>query len=236
MLGAGPSGELRARKVVVTAGPTHEPVDDVRFLGNRSSGKDGRGAGGAAAARGARGDADRGAGTPAVPGVQRVEFETAAELAAALTAAVAEADVVVMAAAVADFRPAARAAGQALAPGRRAGPHAGAGPRSAGRAGPGAPGRTALPDRLRRRDRRRGRAGRPGRGQAWEKGCDAIVANDVSAPGIGFDADENAVTVLFAGGEQIELPRASKRAIADRLWGLFAGRLGPAPAGEAAHA
>ena len=60
-----------------------------------------------------------------------------------------------------------------------------------------------------------------------EKGCDAIVANDVSAPGIGFDADDNAVTVLFADGARADIPRASKRAVADRLWGLFAPRLPP---------
>ena len=62
-------------------------------------------------------------------------------------------------------------------------------------------------------------------GKLREKGCDAIVANDVSAPGIGFDADDNAVTVLFADGGRADIPRASKRAVAERLWGLFASRL-----------
>ena len=62
-----------------------------------------------------------------------------------------------------------------------------------------------------------------------EKGCDAVVANDVSAPGIGFDADDNAVTVLFAQGAPVEIARAPKRAVADRLWDLFAPRLPPAP-------
>ncbi|MES1210405.1 MAG: phosphopantothenoylcysteine decarboxylase, partial [Pseudomonadota bacterium] len=61
-----------------------------------------------------------------------------------------------------------------------------------------------------------------------EKGCDAVVANDVSAPGIGFDADDNAVTVLFAQGAPVEIARAPKRAVADRLWDLFAPRLPPA--------
>ncbi len=54
------------------------------------------------------------------------------------------------------------------------------------------------------------------------------MANDVSAPGIGFDADDNAVTVMFADGSRADIPRASKRAVADQLWGLFASRL-PAP-------
>ena len=71
------------------------------------------------------------------------------------------------------------------------------------------------------------------------------MANDVSAPGIGFDAEDNAVTVLFADGARAEIPRASKRAVADRLWGLFAPRLpprspaaaaGPATGGRPRHA
>ncbi|HVV52097.1 MAG TPA: phosphopantothenoylcysteine decarboxylase, partial [Polyangia bacterium] len=68
-------------------------------------------------------------------------------------------------------------------------------------------------------------------GKLAEKGCDAIVANDVSAPGIGFDAEDNAVTVLFADGARAEIPRASKRAVAESLWGLFAPRLPPAAGG-----
>jgi phosphopantothenoylcysteine decarboxylase/phosphopantothenate--cysteine ligase len=66
-----------------------------------------------------------------------------------------------------------------------------------------------------------------------EKRCDAIVANDVSARGIGFGADENEVTLLFGDGERHGLARASKRAIADQLWSLLAARL---PAGEASGA
>jgi phosphopantothenoylcysteine decarboxylase/phosphopantothenate--cysteine ligase len=232
LLGAGASTELRARRVVVTAGPTREPVDDVRFIGNRSSGKMGAALAAGAVARGATVTLIAGPGTPPVPGARRVDFETAAELEAALTAAAADADVVVMAAAVADFRPATRASGKLSR-----------------RNGELALTLAPVPDLLAglARGRRNGRpyligfaaetgggAGLVGRAAAklGEKGCDAIVANDVSAPGIGFDADENAVTVVFPGGERIELPRAPKRAIADRLWTLFAGRLGP----EAAHA
>jgi phosphopantothenoylcysteine decarboxylase/phosphopantothenate--cysteine ligase len=61
-----------------------------------------------------------------------------------------------------------------------------------------------------------------------EKRCDAIVANDVSARGIGFGADENEVTLLFADGARHAIARAPKRAIADSLWSLLAARL-PAP-------
>ena len=63
-----------------------------------------------------------------------------------------------------------------------------------------------------------------------EKRCDAIVANDVSARGIGFGSDDNEVTLLFADGERHALARAPKRALADRLWTLLAARL---PAREA---
>jgi phosphopantothenoylcysteine decarboxylase/phosphopantothenate--cysteine ligase len=236
LLGARPSEDLRAQQVVVTAGPTREPVDDVRFIGNRSSGKMGAALAAAALARGATVTLIAGPGTPAVPGVRRIDFETAAELEAALIAATPDADVIVMAAAVADFRPATRAPGKLSR-----------------RNGELALTLAPVPDLLAglARARRNGRpylvgfaaetgggAGLVSRAMAklGEKGCDAIVANDVSAPGIGFDADENAVTVLFAGGERIELGRAAKRAIADSLWGLFAARLGRAPAQEGAHA
>jgi len=60
-----------------------------------------------------------------------------------------------------------------------------------------------------------------------EKGCDAIVANDVSEAGIGFGADDNAVTVLFADGARAQIARTSKRDVADQLWHLFAPRLPP---------
>jgi phosphopantothenoylcysteine decarboxylase/phosphopantothenate--cysteine ligase len=69
-----------------------------------------------------------------------------------------------------------------------------------------------------------------------EKKCDVMVANDVSAPGIGFGAEDNAVTVLFSDGARVEIPRAPKSAVAERLWTLLAPRLGaraPAPAAGA---
>jgi phosphopantothenoylcysteine decarboxylase/phosphopantothenate--cysteine ligase len=228
-------GELRGRRVVVTAGPTREPVDDVRFIGNRSSGKMGAALAASAVARGASVTLIAGPGTPAVAGARRVDFETAAELEAVLATEAADADVIVMAAAVADFRPATRARGKLSR-----------------RSGEVTLTLAPVPDLLAGLARGR-RDGRPylvgfaaetgggaelvGRAAAklGEKGCDAIVANDVSAPGIGFDAEENAVTVLFPDGGWRRFERASKREIADRLWGLFAERLrGPVP--EVAHA
>ncbi len=228
--------DLEGRRVVVTAGPTREPVDDVRFLGNRSSGKMGAALAAAAAARGAAVTLVAGPGTPSFPSgsgaesaIARVDVETTADLEAALAAAAPDADALVMAAAVADFRPRTRAAGKLSR-------------RDAGGALTLA--LTAIPDLLAglARARKNGRpflvgfaaevggdaaASARTASKLLEKGCDAIVANDVSAPGIGFDTDDNAVTVLFADGARAEIPRASKRAVADSLWGLFAPRLPP---------
>jgi phosphopantothenoylcysteine decarboxylase/phosphopantothenate--cysteine ligase len=226
--------DLSGRRVVVSAGPTYEPVDDVRFIGNRSSGKMGFAMAAAAAARGAAVTLLAGPGTPAATpdGVERrLEFESAADLERLLGETAPVADVVVMAAAVSDFRPAARAPGKLSR-------------REAGGAGL----QLALapnPDLLASLARsRRGPAPLPfivgfaaevgvagdalaarAAAKLREKGCDAVVANDVSQPGIGFGADDNAVTVLFADGAREEMARAGKRAIADRIWSAIATRL-----------
>jgi len=171
----------------------------------------------------------------AVPGARRIDFETAADLERALSDLAPRADAVVMAAAVADFRPRAPLAGKlsrrttgsevslaleavpdllaGLARARR-----GARPYLVGFAA-----ETAAGDALVER------AG----AKLREKRCDAIVANDVSGAGIGFGSDDNEVTLLFGDGERHALARAPKRVIADRLWDLLAGRLPPR---EAPHA
>jgi phosphopantothenoylcysteine decarboxylase/phosphopantothenate--cysteine ligase len=232
---AGQGGDLAGRRVVVTAGATREPVDGVRFLGNRSSGKMGAALAAAAVARGGDVTLLAGPETPAVPGARRIDFETAAELERALAAAAPRADVVVMAAAVADFRPRAPVAGKlsrrtagteisltleavpdllaGLARARR-----GSRPYLVGFAAEVAGG-DALAERAAAKLR--------------EKRCDAIVANDVSARGVGFGADDNEVTLLFGDGARHAIARAPKRAIADSLWSLLAPRL---PAREAADA
>ncbi|HET6149529.1 MAG TPA: bifunctional phosphopantothenoylcysteine decarboxylase/phosphopantothenate synthase [Polyangia bacterium] len=219
-------GDLSGRQVVVTAGPTREPIDDVRFLGNRSSGKMGFAVAQAAAARGARVTLIAGPVALATPpGVAaRVDVETAAEMAEALAAATPSADVVVMAAAVADFRPAARIAGKLSrhdAPGS-----GGALPALA---------LVANPDLLAQLGRGRhgtlpvlvGFAAEAGGGPAMlararqklaGKQCDIVVANDVSAPGTGFGAEDNHVILVFADGRAVELPRAPKLAIAGQIW------------------
>jgi phosphopantothenoylcysteine decarboxylase/phosphopantothenate--cysteine ligase len=232
--------DLQGRRVVVAAGPTQEPVDDVRFLGNRSSGKMGFAIAAAAAARGAAVTLVAGPGTPATPAgvAQRIDVATTADMQKALARHALEADVVVMAAAVADFRPAAPAAGKLSR-------------RSAGGSGHTLA-LAANPDLLSGLVEARGAAHLPfivgfaaetANGDAAalaeraerklvEKGCEAIVANDVSQPGIGFGSDENAVTVIFADGSQIEIGRTSKAAVAERLWSLLVPRLAARPAAK----
>jgi phosphopantothenoylcysteine decarboxylase/phosphopantothenate--cysteine ligase len=231
--------DLVGRRVVVAAGPTQEPVDAVRFLGNRSSGKMGFAIAAVAAARGATVTLVAGPGTPATPvGVaQRLDVATTAEMQKALARHALEADVVVMAAAVADFRPAAPAAGKLS---RRS---AGAAPTLV---------LAANPDLLAGLVEARGDAHLPflvgfaaetvngdvtalaerAAAKLVEKGCEAIVANDVSEPGIGFGADDNAVTVIFADGTQTEIGRAPKTTVAERLWTLLVPRLAARPSAK----
>ena len=220
-------GDLLGRRIVVTAGATHEPVDGVRFLGNRSSGKMGAALAEAALARGAEVTFVAGPGTPVVAGARRLDFETAADLEKILADVAPRADVVVMAAAVADFRPRApvagklsrRTAGAEISLSLEAVPDLLAGLAKA-RRGPspylvGFAAETVSGDALAERASAKLR----------EKRCDAIVANDVSSRGIGFGADDNEVTVLFGAGERQVLARAPKREIADQLWSLIAPRL-----------
>jgi phosphopantothenoylcysteine decarboxylase/phosphopantothenate--cysteine ligase len=236
LLASGGGGkDLAGRSVVVTAGATREPVDGVRFLGNRSSGKMGAAMADAAVARGADVTLLAGPDTPAVAGARRVDFETAAELERALADVAPRADVVVMAAAVADFRPRAPVAGKLSR--RTAGTEVSLS-------------LEAVPDLLAGLGRARrgthpylvGFAAETASGEALverataklrEKRCDAIVANDVSARGIGFGSEDNEVTLLFADGDGHAIARASKRAIADRLWTLLAARL---PGRDGTHA
>jgi phosphopantothenoylcysteine decarboxylase/phosphopantothenate--cysteine ligase len=218
---------LAGHAVVVTAGPTYEPIDDVRFLGNRSSGKMGFALAAEAAALGA--DVTLIAGPVALPtpegAIRRIDVESAAQLREAL--AFTSADVVVMAAAVADFRPAARARGKLS---RRA-------PASAGTQGmpegPPSLDLVANPDLLAELGRRQPRPTLIGfaaehavspaelvvraRCKLREKGCDAIVANDVSVAGLGFGSDRNAVTVVTAERE-LALGPTTKRELAAQIW------------------
>jgi len=229
--------DLQGRKVVVTAGPTFEPIDDVRFIGNRSSGKMGFAVAAAAARRGAEVTLIAGPvalATPGGAGITRRDVETAEQMQAALSAAAGQADAVVMTAAVSDFRPAARATGKLSRRARGAEGEGGA-PRDLSL--------VANPDLLAGLGHARS-GGRPllvgfaaetggdeearlarARAKLVEKACDVVVLNDVGAPGIGFGSDDNAVTLLFADGASEALARAPKAALADELWDRLAPRL-----------
>ena len=164
---------MSGRHVVVTPGGTREAVDAVRFLGNRSSGKMGAAMAAAAAARGAEVTLVAGPGTPDVPMARRIDVESAADLEQALADLAPASDVVVMAAAVADFRP------HAPLPGKMSRRDAGGGavtlalepvPDLLAGLARGRRGTRPLPGRLRGRDRRRRRAGGARRGEVARKG------------------------------------------------------------------
>jgi phosphopantothenoylcysteine decarboxylase/phosphopantothenate--cysteine ligase len=212
---------LRGRKVLITAGGTREPLDPVRYLGNRSSGKMGHALAAAAAERGADVTLVTSSSLPVPAGVQAVPVQTAQDMLEAVQARLPQADMLVMAAAVADYRPAAVAAqkikksGEALTVTLEPTPDILATLKPMRRPDQLIIGFAAETESL--LDHARGKLER--------KGLDLIVANDVARPGIGFESDQNAVTVLGPTGEVASLEVASKRVIASRLMDLFAGRL-----------
>ncbi len=216
--------DLAGRKVLVTAGGTREPLDPVRFIGNRSSGKQGHALAEEAVKRGALVTLVTASALTASFSVDVVRVETAAEMEEAVLTRADRQDVIVMAAAVADFRPKV-AAEQKLSK------------------ADGVPDIVLEPttDILAALGQRR-RPGQVlvgfaaetgdlvGRGEAKlaAKGADLIVANDVSAPGAGFDHDTNAAVIVGNDGFQREVPMASKRDVAaavfDEIARLLTGR------------
>ncbi len=208
-----PRRDLEGQVVLVTAGPTREPLDPVRFLSNRSSGKMGYAIAEAAAARGARVVLVSGP-TSLVPpsGVDRVEIETAQEMHDAVLAKLPVATVVIKAAAVADYRPTGVQARKIKKSEAAATLHL-----------------EPTPDILAEVGRRKGRRVLVGFAAETEdlvanakqklarKGLDLVVANDVTRPGAGFDADTNVVTLVGADGKIEELPQLAKREVADRI-------------------
>jgi phosphopantothenoylcysteine decarboxylase/phosphopantothenate--cysteine ligase len=214
---------LRGKKIVVTAGPTREPVDPVRVISNRSSGKMGYAIAAAAWRRGAEVTLISGpASLPEPAGVHLQRVETAEEMATAVRAAINHADVLIMAAAVADFRPAAPATSKIK--------------KSA------AVSTIALepaPDVLKSTRADRAQHLRVvgfaletdaheanARQKLAEKGLDFIVLNDATEPGAGFEVSTNRVTIIHKDSTTAEqLPLLSKDdvadAILDRLAALF---------------
>ena len=201
--------DLRGARVLVTAGGTREPIDPVRFVGNRSSGKQGHALADEAARRGAQVVLITTANRPVDAAVEVVRVETAAEMEQAVLAQ-RDADVVVMAAAVADFRPKAPADEKLKkvegVPELVLEPTTDILATLAGRKRPGQllVGFAAETERVRDQARAKLRG----------KGLDLLVANDVSAPGAGFEHDTNRVVLLDAAGNEQDVPLTDKREVA----------------------
>ena len=196
-----PSGSLLGRLVVVSAGPTFEDLDQVRFIGNRSSGRMGYAVASEAARRGARVVLVSGPTSLEVPArVEVVRIRSAAEMHQAVMTTAADADVVVMAAAVADYTPASRVDGKIEK-----------------QDGPLELRLVRTPDILLELGKARGSAARPvligfaaesgnplerGREKLLRKRADIIVANDISRADAGFDSDLNAAVLVSAAGTE----------------------------------
>ncbi len=215
------TGPLSGRSVLVTAGGTREPIDPVRYIGNRSSGKQGHAIAEVALAQGAAVTLVTTVELAASAAIDRVQVETAAEMRDAVLARAPSHDIVIMAAAVADFRPLAAASEKIKKT-------------------------EGVPEvRLERTDdilAALGQAKHPGQvlvGFAAEtsnvrayatdklarKGADLIVANDVSAPGVGFAHDTNAVTIIGVDGSVVEVALSDKSDVARAVLNAAAVRL-----------
>jgi phosphopantothenoylcysteine decarboxylase/phosphopantothenate--cysteine ligase len=213
----GREGPLVGQRVVVTAGPTREPLDPARFLSNPSTGRQGFALAQAALDRGARVTLITGPTHLATPvGAERIDVETAEEMLDAVLEACTEADLLLMAAAVADYRPTEVAAQKMKK----------------------AEGEWTLrlsrtPDVLAAVDERRGSTGFPrvvvgfaaesqdliqnARAKLAAKNMDLIVANDITAPEAGFAAETNRVTLLDRTGDVLELPLLHKAEVAEAI-------------------
>ena len=226
----GPGGALTGAKVVVTGGPTREPLDAVRYLGNRSSGKTGVALARAAWLRGAEVTLVTGpAALPAPYGVEVVLVETACRMRDAVLAVIDDADAAIFAAAVADYRPRTASRGKVK------------------RAEIGDRWEVALeanPD-IAAEAVARMKTGSVSVGFALEvsdlvaraeeklaaKGFDMIVGNLAGEEGAGFEADTNRVTILERGMQARELPRMKKFAVACEILDLVEARLAAAGKG-----
>jgi phosphopantothenoylcysteine decarboxylase/phosphopantothenate--cysteine ligase len=218
----GPS--LRGRHVVVTAGGTREPLDPVRYLGNRSSGKQGFAFARTAVARGARVTLiAANVSLPDPAGVAMVRVGTTEELRKATLEAAVDADAVVMAAAPADFRPAEYAPSKIKksATGEAPSLQLVVNPDIAAELGERKPpGQVLVAFAAETSD-----AVRSGRRKLKSKKADLIVINEVGVDKV-FGQETNAATVIGADGTVVELPQAPKEDIADAVWDLVAARLG----------
>ncbi|MCX4397886.1 MULTISPECIES: bifunctional phosphopantothenoylcysteine decarboxylase/phosphopantothenate--cysteine ligase CoaBC [unclassified Streptomyces] len=226
VLARGPVGpDLAGRHVVISAGGTREPLDPVRYLGNRSSGKQGYALARTAVARGARVTlVEANTGLPDPAGADVLRAGTAVQLREAVLKAAADADVVVMAAAVADFRPAEYATGKIK---KKDGQE------------PAPITLVRNPDILAEVAGERARPGQivvgfaaetdnvlaNGREKLRRKGCDLLVVNEVGERRT-FGSEENEAVVLAADGGETQVPYGPKEALADTVWDLVSSRLG----------
>ncbi|WP_025617743.1 bifunctional phosphopantothenoylcysteine decarboxylase/phosphopantothenate--cysteine ligase CoaBC [Salinispora cortesiana] len=225
--GAAAPADLTGKRVLVTAGGTREPLDPVRFLGNRSSGKQGYAFARAAVARGARVTlVSANVALPDPAGVDLVRVGTTAELREATLTAADRADAVVMAAAPADFRPATYATGKIKKSDDGSAPTIEL---------------VANPDIAAELGKRRrpeqvlvvfaaetSDAEANGRAKLARKRADLIVINEVGPDRV-FGADTNAATVIGADGSASRMPEQSKEDLADGVWDLIVSRLAGRP-------
>jgi phosphopantothenoylcysteine decarboxylase / phosphopantothenate---cysteine ligase len=209
-----PTRDLAGERVLVTSGPTREPIDPVRYLSNRSSGKMGHAIATAALRRGAEVILITGpTALEPPPGATYVPVQTAEEMREAALQHLPRASVVIKAAAVADYR-VENPAGQKIKSKKDEGLTLTLVPN---------------PDILRELASRKGRAflvgfaaettdvRRHAREKLTAKGIDLLVANDVSRSGIGFEADDNQVVLLDRWGGEVELPKMTKIAVGDAI-------------------
>ncbi|WP_028192612.1 bifunctional phosphopantothenoylcysteine decarboxylase/phosphopantothenate--cysteine ligase CoaBC [Salinispora pacifica] len=225
--GAAATADLTGKHVLVTAGGTREPLDPVRFLGNRSSGKQGYAFARAAVARGARVTlVSANVALPDPAGVDLVRVSTTAELREATLTAADRADAVVLAAAPADFRPTTYATGKIKKSDDGSAPTIEL---------------VANPDIAAELGKRRrpeqvlvvfaaetSDAEANGRAKLARKRADLIVINEVGPDQV-FGADTNAATVIGADGSVSRMPEQSKEDLADGVWDLIVSRLTGCP-------
>jgi len=205
--------DLEGQNVLITAGPTQEDIDPVRFLTNRSSGRMGYAVAEAAAQRGAKVTLVSGPTNLATPaGVDRIDVRTAAKMLSAVDAHFTDASIAIFAAAVADYRPAESAAGKIKRTGEDLTLHL-------------TPNTDILATVARKKGQRlvvgfaaeTDRVAENARKKLREKNADLIVANDVTAEGAGFDVDTNVVTLFSRDGRDLPLPKLTKREVAHRI-------------------
>jgi len=213
-----PQQDLSGTKVLISAGPTREPIDPIRYLSNRSSGKMGFALAKTAIQRGAEVTLICGPNSLATPcGVRRIDVETSSEMAQALRKEFRDNDLLVMAAAVSDFRV--------------------ANPSKEKIKSPSLPELEKTEDILAGLTKEKGKkivvgfAAETGNPKKYaqqkliEKNLDLIVANDVTEPGAGFDTDTNIVTILSRDASPEKLPKMSKEKVSNKIWDRIASLL-----------